>query len=71
MHQMDLFHTSSEDYLYGEIQKTKKTMTSSFRALFALVTELQTQVLNIQENVMHFNTSEKHVEKSDKIQHVS
>lgn len=49
MQQMDMFSNSSEDYLYGELQKTKHTMSKSFRALFALVTEMQTQIMQMQQ----------------------
>lgn len=48
MQQMDMFRSSGEDYLYGELQKTQHTMSRSFRALFALVTEMQTQIMQMQ-----------------------
>jgi len=41
MFQQDLFNKSSEDYLYSELNKTQNSMERQFRAVFALLTELQ------------------------------
>lgn len=49
MYQLDLFKSTSDDFLYSEIQKVRTSMDKRSRAIFALLNELQDQVLKIQE----------------------
>jgi hypothetical protein len=49
MNQMDMFYNRSEDYLYSELQKVKGSMDKRSRAIFALIAELQDQVIKMKE----------------------
>lgn len=49
MRQLDMFKENSSDYLYGEIQKMRNSMDRRCRAIFALISEMQDQLLKMQE----------------------
>ena len=49
MKQLELFERNSEEYLYGEIQKIRTSVDKRSRAMFALITEIQEQLMNLQE----------------------
>lgn len=49
MRQMDLFHTSGEDYLYEEITKIRSSMDRRSRAIFSLIAEIQDQIVGLKE----------------------
>ena len=49
MQQMDMFNTSGNDFLFSEINKTQNSMNRQFRALFAIVTELQKKYNELKE----------------------
>lgn len=52
--QLDMFASSSEDYLYSQLESLKYSMDKRFRALFALMTEEQKEVMNIKNQLTHF-----------------
>lgn len=48
MQQLDIFNKSHETtYLYSEIEKLKNSTDRRCRAIFALLTEIQTQILDM------------------------
>lgn len=48
MQQLDIFNKSHETtYLYSEIEKLKNSTDRRCRAIFALLTELQNQILDM------------------------
>ena len=47
--QLDMFHSSSNDFLYGEIQKIRNSMDRRSRAMFAIISEMQDQLIKMQE----------------------
>lgn len=47
--QLDMFRNSTDDFLYGEIQKIRNSMDRRSRAMFAIITEMQDALLKIQE----------------------
>lgn len=47
MQQLDLFNNSREDFLYGEVEKIRTSMDKRTRSIFALITELQDQIISI------------------------
>lgn len=49
MNQLDMFTENSAGYLYGEIQKNKHSTDRMGRALLVLITEMQDQLLKMQE----------------------
>ncbi len=50
MQQLDIFSESHEiTYLYSEIEKLKNSTDRRCRAIFALLTELQTEILHMKE----------------------
>ena len=49
MQQMDMFHTSREDFLYNEIDKVRSSMDRRTRAMFSLITELEDRLYKMQE----------------------
>ena len=50
MTQLDMFKENSSDYLYGEVEKIRNSMDRRCRAIFALISEMQDQLLKMQEN---------------------
>lgn len=49
MYQPDLFRTTSEEYFFSELNKTQNSMNRQFRALFAIVTELKKDYIELKE----------------------
>ena len=49
MNQLDLFYKNSDDFLYREIQKVRNSMDRRSRAMFAIISEIQDQLLKMQE----------------------
>lgn len=49
MRQMDLFRSSAEDYLYGEVAKIRDSMDRRSRAIFSLISEIQDQIVHLKE----------------------
>lgn len=49
MYQADMFRSNNEDFLYGEIEKIRHSVDKRSRALFALITEIQDQLMNLRE----------------------
>ena len=49
MQQLGLFPQNSDDFLYNEIEKIRSSMDRRSRAMFALITEIQDQVIQIKE----------------------
>lgn len=49
MIQMDMFNSSKEDYLYNQLQKLENSMDRRTKSIFAMLTELQTEVMNLKE----------------------
>lgn len=47
--QLDMFHTSTENFLYGEIEKVRESLDRRSRAMFAILTEMQDQLIKMQE----------------------
>lgn len=58
MQQLDFFHKNSEDFLYSEIQKVRHSMDKRSRALFSLVSELQSEILTLREQQQKEKTVE-------------
>lgn len=49
MQQLDLFRDSSSDYLYGEIEKIRSSLDRRSRAMFAIISELQDQLMALKQ----------------------
>lgn len=49
MMQLDLFNNSKEDYLFSQMQKLENSMDRRTRSIFALITELQDQLLELKK----------------------
>jgi len=52
--QMDMFNNESNEYLFSELNKTQNSTNRQFRAVFALLTEVQkkyVELLNIVETL--------------------
>jgi len=49
MQQMDLFDKTKEFFLYGEIEKVKTSMDKQRRAVFALLAEMQNEIIKLKE----------------------
>lgn len=47
MQQLDLFQNGKDDFLFSEINKTQNSMNRQFRAVFALISELQKKYNNL------------------------
>ena len=47
MQQLDFFNNSKEDFLYGEVEKIRTSMDKRTRSIFALIGELQDQIISI------------------------
>ena len=50
MIQLDMFNNSKEDYLFGQMQKLENSMDRRTRSLFALISEIQDQVLELKKD---------------------
>jgi hypothetical protein len=50
MIQLDLFNNSKEDYLFGQMQKLESSMDRRTRSLFALISEIQDQLLELKKD---------------------
>jgi len=50
MQQLDFLNSSTESYLYSEIEKVRHSMDRRSRAMFALLSELQDQVISLQND---------------------
>jgi hypothetical protein len=49
MYQLDMFNNSREDYLYNQVQKLENSMDKRTRSLFALISELQDEVMQLKK----------------------
>ncbi|MFP3859241.1 MAG: hypothetical protein ACLFUW_00315 [Bacteroidales bacterium] len=49
MQQLDLFQTNSESYLFNEVEKIRKSLDKRSRAMFALIGEMQEQLILLQD----------------------
>lgn len=49
MQQLDFFNNTKEDQNFLEICKMRESFQRQLRALFAIITELQTEVINLRE----------------------
>ena len=47
MQQLDFFTNTKEDFLYMEIEKIRNSMDKRTRSIFALISELQDQVISL------------------------
>lgn len=56
--QLDMFNSSSNDYLYNQVETLKLSMDKRFRALFALMTEEQKEIMNLKSQLSHFLESQ-------------
>ena len=51
MNQIDFLHTSKEDYLYEELQKTKNTVDRLRKSMHVHLGEMQELILSLKEAV--------------------
>lgn len=49
MQQTDLCRSTTEDFLYGEIQKIGHSMDNGLRTMLSLIVELQDQLIQLKE----------------------
>lgn len=49
MQQLDLFYSDANTYLYSEVEKLRNSTDRRCRAIFSLLTELQEQVITLQQ----------------------
>ena len=47
MQQLDFFTNTKEDFLYMEVEKIRNSMDKRTRSIFALISELQDQVISL------------------------
>lgn len=48
--QLDLFRDTKEDFLYSQIQKVENAMDRRTRSIFAMITEMQTEIIELKKN---------------------
>jgi hypothetical protein len=52
MRQLDFLSSSEVDLIHEDLQKTKYSMSKQFRALFALLSEVQEKIISMEKEKM-------------------
>lgn len=50
MQQLDFFRENEVDYLFGEVSKLQNSTDKTRRAIFAHLSELQSQIIELKNN---------------------
>lgn len=51
--QLDMFYTDKENYLYCELQKIQSSLDRRTRSMFAMITELQDEIIRLKHKENH------------------